>query len=327
MSGAVEDTQLSIQKVARSAAVREACLVHIYPAGTEMGRRHSLVDAVVRFGRGEDCDVRLTDNAASRRHAEVRPGAAGGHEVADLGSTNGTYVNDERVADPRPLRDGDYVRVGSAIYRYLAAGNLEAAYHEEIYRLTVLDGLTQVHNRRALDEYLEREVARSRRHDRPLSVLLLDVDRFKSVNDTRGHLCGDAVLRGVADRVRPEVRAEDLFARYGGEEFALALVETGHAAAVAAAERVRALVAAEPFPFQDGPVRVTVSVGVATTQGEAGAADPAALLKEADGRLYRAKQDGRNRVVGEPGVAETVLAANDPVGATQFVGMSMTRRR
>lgn len=327
MPDSVEDTQLTVQKASRPATAREACLVHIYPAGPEMGRRHPLTDAAVRFGRAEDCDVRLTDNATSRRHAAVAPAVGGGHEVADLGSTNGTYVNDERVAGPRSLRDGDYLRVGSAIYRYLAGGNIEAEYHEEIYRLTVLDGLTGAHNRRALDEFLDREVARSRRHDRPLSVLLLDIDKFKAVNDGRGHLCGDLVLRGLAERVRPGVRAEDLFARYGGEEFALALVETDHAAAVAAAERLRRLVAAEPFVWEGEPVRVTVSLGVATTRGEEGAADPAALLRVADERLYRAKQAGRNRVVGEPGLADTVLAGDEPDGRTQFVGRGATQRR
>ncbi len=327
MPDSIEDTQLSLQKSSRSATAREACLVHIYPAGPEMGRRFPLSGAAVRFGRADDCDVRLSDNAASRRHAEVRPAAAGGHEIADLGSTNGTYVNDDRAAGPRPLRDGDYLRVGGAIYRYLAGGNIEAEYHEEIYRLTVLDGLTGANNRRALDEFLDREVARSRRHDRPLSALLLDVDRFKAVNDGRGHLCGDFVLRGLAERVRPTVRREDLFARYGGEEFAVALVETGHAEAVAAAERLRRLIAAEPFLWDGEPVRVTVSVGVATTQGEEGAADPTALLREADARLYQAKQRGRNRVVCDPGLADTVLAGDDRDSKTQFVGMSATQRR
>jgi len=206
-------------------------------------------------------------------------------------------VNDRPLTGPQALRDGDYLRVGSCIYRFLADGNVEAAYHEEIYRLTVEDGLTRTHNRRALDEFLDREVSRTRRYGHPLSVLMIDLDRFKVVNDTHGHLCGDYVLRELADMIRVSVRAEDLFARFGGEEFALVLVETDHQEAVA--ERVRDGVAAHDFRFEEKAVHLTVSVGVATTTGTA-AVGPDELVKSADKRLYRAKHGGRNRVVGEP---------------------------
>lgn len=305
----VHDTHLSLPKPARLAA-RGACLVHIYPAGPLLGRRYPLPDHPARVGRTDDCEVRLDDNAASRRHAELTPGPCG-YAVADLGSTNGTYVNDDRVEGARWLRDGDYLKVGGAIFRYLAGGNVEADYHEELYRLTVLDGLTRVHNRRALDEFLDREAARTRRYGRPLSVLLFDVDRFKAINDGHGHPCGDFVLRALADRVRPLVRAEDLLARYGGEEFALALVEADHGAALAAGERVRAAVAAEPFAWEGVSVRVTVSVGVATSDGS-GDGGPAVLLKAADDRLYEAKRGGRNRVVGDPdfGDADSTALSN-----------------
>jgi diguanylate cyclase (GGDEF)-like protein len=280
-------------------AARDACLVHIYPTGPHIGRRYTLPDRPLLLGRSDDCDVPITDHSVSRRHAEVAPGPDG-YTAVDLGSTNGTFVNDQRLeGTPRPLHDGDYLRVGNCLYRFLAGGNVEGEYHEEIYRLTVVDGLTRAHNRRALDEFLDRELARTRRYDRPLSVLLFDVDRFKAINDAHGHLCGDQVLRGLADRVRPTVRREDLFARYGGEEFALVLVETAHAEALRAAERVRAAVGADPFAWDEVSVRVTVSVGVATARGEAGL-DTAGLLRAADARLYQAKRDGRNRVVGEP---------------------------
>src|SRR5207248_1252827 len=148
------------------------------------------------------------------------------------------------------LQDGDYLRIGNCIYRYLAGGNIEAEYHEEIYRLTILDGLTQIHNQRYLVEFLEREVARSQRHGRPLSVLMFDIDRFKSINDSFGHLCGDFVLRELAGIVRDSVRKEDLFARYGGEEFALVLVETNPEQAVFVAERLRESVADQPLRFE-----------------------------------------------------------------------------
>jgi two-component system cell cycle response regulator len=295
MGEKVTETWITSPKRLVSAGTREACLVHIYPTGPSMGCRYPLGDRPLLIGRGEDCDLRIQDNSVSRRHAKVEPGADG-YSVHDLQSTNGTFVNDRSAEGASLLRDGDYVRVGNCIYRFLAGGNIEAEYHEEIYRLTILDGLTQIHNRRYLTEFLDREVARSVRHARPLSVLLFDIDRFKSVNDSFGHLCGDFVLRELTGCVRGSVRREDLFARYGGEEFALVLVETGRDEAVHVAERLRESVAAHQFRFESTPLRLTVSVGVATTNGDP-ALTPAALLKLADERLYEAKRTGRNRVM------------------------------
>ena len=273
----------------------EACLVHIYPRGPAMGRRYALGQNAWVLGRGDECDLRTSENSVSRRHARIDP-TASGYAVTDMGSTNGTYVNDAPAAGPCHLRDGDYLRVGNCIYRFLAGGNIESEYHEEIYRLTIMDGLTQIHNRRYLLDFLERELARSVRHFRPLSVLMIDLDRFKQVNDEYGHLGGDYVLRELSDRIRHSVRREDLFARYGGEEFCLVLVETQRDAAIEVAETIRKTVAARPFVFDGKAVAATVSVGVATTQGEKPLA-PAEILRAADEQLYAAKHAGRNRVV------------------------------
>ena len=273
----------------------EACLVRIYPTGAAMGKRYALGQDPWVLGRCEGCDIVTPERSVSRRHARVDPTPAG-YLVSDLGSTNGTFVNDVATVGHTPLRDGDYLRVGNCIFRFLTGGNIESEYHEEIYRLTIIDGLTQVHNQRYLLDFLERELARSVRHSRPLSVLMIDLDRFKAINDGHGHLCGDFVLREVSERLRHGVRREDLFARYGGEEFSLVLVETQQDAAIEVAEKIRQTVAGEPFVFDGNTIWATVSVGVATTQGELSMA-PAGLLREADERLYAAKRDGRNRVM------------------------------
>ncbi len=219
-----------------------------------------------------------------------------GFVLYDQGSTNGTFVNDRQLTGSCLLQDGDYLRVGNNLYRYLAGGNIEAEYHEEIYRLTILDGLTRIHNRRYLSEFLEREVVRSQRHERPLSVLMIDIDRFKSINDSLGHLCGDFVLRELADILRETVRTEDLFARYGGEEFTAVLVETTRESAAVVAERIRSTVAEHLFRFEDQRVRLTVSVGVSSTTGDQ-EMTPGILIKEADANLYSAKRSGRNKIV------------------------------
>jgi GGDEF domain-containing protein len=207
-----------------SATRRDACVVHIYPVGPGMGARYPLGDAPMVLGRGNDCDIRINDHSVSRRHARIQPGADGYYAV-DLQSTNGTFVNDIPASICK-LRDGDYLRVGNCIYRFLAGGNVEAEYHEEIYRLTIIDALTETYNKRYLLEFLDRELSRSARYSRPLSLIMFDLDRFKSINDDLGHLGGDFTLREMAACVRTCVRKEELFARYGGEEFIIVLPET-----------------------------------------------------------------------------------------------------
>ena len=287
------ETWVTVPGVLPSSTGRQACLVHIYPTGAGMGKRYPLGNAALVIGRGSDADIRINDNSVSRRHARIQPGADG-YYCIDLKSTNGSFVNDQ-PASMYKLKDGDYLRVGNCIYRFLAGGNIEAEYHEEIYRLTIIDALTEIHNKRYLLEFLDRELARSERYRRPLAVVLFDIDHFKAINDQYGHLCGDATLRELAARVRGGVRKEELFARYGGEEFAVVLPETAREGAVTIAERIRVLVEEDPFRFEKHKFSLTISLGVATTEGEDGLG-PTELLRRADERLFQAKRDGRNRV-------------------------------
>jgi diguanylate cyclase (GGDEF)-like protein len=276
---------------------REACLVHIYPTGPAMGSRHILGEQSVVIGRGEDCEIRVLDNSVSRRHCRIEH-TPEGYLVLDMQSTNGTFINDVPSKDGNALlmKDGDSLRVGNCIFRYLAGGNVEAEYHEEIYRLTIIDALTQIHNQRYMMDFLEREVLRTSRHHRPLSVVMLDVDRFKSINDGMGHLVGDYTLRELAGCLKRMIRREDLFARYGGEEFVFVLVETNLKQAVEMSERVRQAVEKHQFRFDEHSFKLTISLGVAEckTDGKATALD---LLRQADAKLYEAKRAGRNRVV------------------------------
>ncbi len=276
-----------------SATRRDACVVHIYPTGPGMGTRYPLSDTPVVLGRGNDCDIRINDHSVSRRHARIQPGADGYYAV-DLQSTNGTFVNDVPASICK-LKDGDYLRVGNCIYRYLAGGNVEAEYHEEIYRLTIIDALTDIHNKRYLMEFLDREIARSARYCRPLALMLFDIDRFKTVNDDLGHLGGDFTLREVAACVKGSIRKEELFARYGGEEFAIVLPETALDGAITVAERVRVLVDTHQFQYEGKTYPVTVSVGLATTSGDE-TMTPTELIRQVDEKLYLAKNSGRNCV-------------------------------
>lgn len=282
--------------VAPDAPARQAVLVHIHPPGAALGNRWAVGPAAVTIGRASACQVIDLDPTVSRTHARVEATADGTFQVVDLGSANGTFVNHARVVAAE-LRDGDYLRVGNSIYRFLAADNLEAAYHEEIHRLVVTDPLTGLPNRRALGEFLEREADRARRQRHPLSVLLIDIDHFKGVNDRLGHLAGDDALRTLAGVVGRLVRRDELLARYGGEEFAVVMPAADAAEAARGGERLRAGVEAHPFAFAGTDYAVTVSVGVGTAAaGED--PDPSVLLARADANLYVAKRGGRNRVVG-----------------------------
>lgn len=277
-----------------SITTRQACLVHIYPTGPGMGSRYALGDQPLVIGRGNDCEVRINDHSVSRRHARIQPGADGYYAV-DLQSTNGTFVNDV-PASMYKLKDGDYLRIGNCIYRFLMGGNVEAEYHEEIYRLTIIDALTDIHNKRYFLEFLDRELARSSRYDRPLSLVMIDIDRFKLINEELGHLGGDVTLRELAARIKGSIRKEELFARYGGEEFTIVLPETSAAGAVALCDRLLRVVSEQSFQYEDHTYNVTISAGVVTTQGEK-SITPVELIRRADEKLYQAKRDGRNRVV------------------------------
>jgi diguanylate cyclase (GGDEF)-like protein len=273
-------------------AQREAILVHIYPTGPLMGRRYVVAAAPLVLGRGDTCDIHINDSSVSRRHAAVEA-SPGGVTVTDLGSTNGTFVNDALITRAA-LTDGDYLRVGNCICRFLAGGNVEAEYHEEIYRLTITDALTGTHNKRYLLEFLDRELARSQRHGRPLSLVLFDIDHFKRINDDLGHLAGDYALRELAACLKTGVRREELLARYGGEEFAAVLPETSCADAARYAERVRVAVEGHTFEYDGKRFPLTISLGIASTAGNE-ACTPQRLIGQADKALYRAKDEGRNR--------------------------------
>ncbi len=272
---------------------QDACLVFIYPTGTDIGKRYLLTEKTLVLGRDADCEIWIDDTAVSRRHARLEMHSEGFY-AEDLGSTNGTFINDRPIKRAL-LRDGDYLRVGRCIYRFLSGGNVEAEYHQVIYQLTIYDPLTETFNRRYLLEFLERELVRSSRHKRPLSVVMMDLDHFKSINDTQGHLCGDAILREFSSRIKKTVRRDELFARYGGEEFVLILPETNKEGAEVVAERMRKLIGELPFEFEGQSLPITVSLGISITNGDE-KYTPNQILQLADEKLYQAKKKGRNRV-------------------------------
>ena len=268
------------------------CLVVIYaPSSNQLGKRFSLGEGAVRIGRGMENDVVLQSDSVSRRHARIEVRGAG-YRVADMASTNGTYVNDE-IVDDAQLNRGDQIKIGDTILKFLSGADLESQYHETIYRMTIMDGLTGVHNKRHFIEQLDRELSRAARHRRPLTLVMCDIDHFKEVNDEFGHLAGDHVLKEVAQLCKSRIRPDDVIARYGGEELALILPETELAGGVLIADELRRIIAGTRFAFEDEDIDVTVSCGVAELDLGWSSYD---FVKAADHQLYEAKRAGRNRV-------------------------------
>ena len=192
-----------------------------------------------RSAASDNVEISLPEvRSISRSHARLR---YQGRKVTveDAGSTNGTFVNDQRVDGPALLRSGDRFQVGSVHFKFLHEQDVEHAYHEAIYQMVMRDGLTEALNQRKFHEELAREFARAERHDRPLTLVLFDIDSFKDVNDTHGHLCGDMVLKQVAASVREHIRSEQVFARLGGDEFAVLCPETMLEGGLALAEKLR----------------------------------------------------------------------------------------
>lgn len=279
---------------AETSADKKSFLVQIYPLNAGYGLVQLPAERLV-LGRDTSCDLVVVDDAVSRRHATIEP-VEEGFVIVDQSSTNGTFVNDCRI-ERHILKAGDRFRVGGHIFKFLADDHIEAQYHECVYSMATRDGLTATFNKRYLLDALQRSIHECERKMRPLALLMLDVDHFKAVNDTHGHLAGDEVLLGLCQRLRDSLRRDEILARYGGEEFALLVPETSIDDARSLAERLRKCIAATPLETSQGPISITVSIGVASLQGGT-SLTPTDFIADADKNLYAAKTGGRNRVVG-----------------------------
>jgi len=271
--------------------------------GREIGREYRLRRSESILGRDESATLRVPDERVSRRHASLELAWDPVEKIrrvflTDLGSTNRTYVNGESVGR-RELKEGDKIRVGDTVLKFVLQDALDARFHREIRDRIAYDQLTRLLTKESLYSALEAELARCARYGLPLAVLMMDLDHFKSVNDTHGHLMGSHVLAEVGRLIREGFRTSDVSARYGGEEFVAYLSESGAEEGRLVAERIRAAIAAHPFTRVDekgrsDTVRITISIGVSEFPRDGGTLE--ALVAAADRALYRAKEEGRNLV-------------------------------
>jgi len=266
-----------------------------HPQNKNIGRRFRLGPGqALEIGRSSTAEITLPEvGSVSRTHARLEH-QQGVVVLHDLQSTNGTAVNDRLIDGPTPLRSGDRFQIGAVHFKFLHERDVEQAYHDAIFELVIRDGLTAIYNKRKFDEEIERECARARRYERPLSLVFADIDHFKTVNDRHGHLAGDFVLQQVAARMQRVLRVEQTLARIGGEEFGILCPETDAPSAAEVAEKLRREIAGSSFQSGAFAVGVTCSFGVAEFRAEMGG--PADLCRAADEAMYLSKQNGRNRV-------------------------------
>ncbi len=263
--------------------------------GSASGRMFKLHSSMT-IGRAPVCEIRLEDDGISRTHARIHC-ENNVATIEDLDSRNGTFINGERIVAPSEIKDGDKIQCGRAtVLRFALADDLDESFHENLMSSALRDGLTRLFNKRYLMDRLDSELKFAQRHETALSLLMIDIDHFKKINDSHGHLAGDAVLAQLAAVLTRAVRNEDVVARFGGEEFAIILRAIALDPATSMADRLRRLVEKTATEYGGTRLEATVSIGVAGFPATA-AKTVTDLIEAADKALYRAKHAGRNRVM------------------------------
>ena len=283
-------TNLALSRTPADIAInRQPMLVVLH--GPLLGKTFTIEQPVLTIGRSSQCDIQIEDDNVSRKHAEInfRDGLVW---LTDLQSTNGSYVNSKRVSEI-PLNDGDLILIGRVLFKFIHSSLVENRFIGQMYSLATTDFLTGIANRQQIINLLEQEFNRARRYDRPLSVLVYDIDRFKEINDTYGHLAGDQMLIESSRIVKDHLRVEDHYGRLGGDEFLVICPETPAENALALGKRIQVVLSKTDFLVKDKIVFFTISVGAATLSPKVSSPDEFSLL--ADQALYRAKNAGRNQ--------------------------------
>ncbi len=272
------------------------CLVLLVGPANTVGRQWPIEETDSVIGRAISAHISVDDGSVSKSHSKLSL-AAGEVSIIDLESTNKTIVNGEMLVPltPRKLTNNDQIKLGNIIFKFLERGNIETVSTAQTYDRAMIDPLTQIHNKGALEHKGIEYFKKSQLLDIPFSIVTFDIDHFKQVNDTHGHSAGDYILKGLATNVRDKlIRGNDLFARSGGEEFTLLLLGSDCHQAEDIAERIRVTIEEKDFTFQNVKIPVTISLGVSTKH----TSDHSWLdvFDRADQALYQSKKGGRNKV-------------------------------
>ncbi|MFZ8933212.1 MAG: diguanylate cyclase [Bacteriovoracaceae bacterium] len=290
----ITDIHKALSTTEQEASDKPAALIGI--GGTVKGEVYDLIEGEINVGRSDDAKIRIDTDGVSRNHFKIIIHDDGTSvTLEDLGSRNGTYVNDDKVNGNLSLRKGDVIKIGSVALKYVPKGDSERATYDKLNEEKNTDGHTKCFNKSYFNKAMDREVNFSKKNGSPLSLAVFDLDHFKKLNDNFGHDAGDYVLKELADIIRDiGLDPSYVFARYGGEEFCILMPKTNLKAGFAFAEKVRRVVEVHKFIYDGNELPVTASIGVSDYR--TGIDSGVDLFKRADEAVYKSKENGRNQV-------------------------------
>jgi len=275
-------------------------LTVIQGSDIDFGRTYHLNEKTVCLGRDKGNTIQVDDMKVSKIHCEITPIKTDALEqivITDLKSTNGTYVNGEPI-EQRILTTGDKITIGDTVLRFSYHDEIEEEYHVRLFNFAATDSLTGLYNRRYILNELENQRKIAKRNKRIFSIVIIDIDDFKVINDSFGHQAGDEYLKKVAFEINHSLREQDIPGRLGGEEFLIILPETGLEGATYLADRIRKQIQASSIIYQNNAISATISAGVCQYRGKTQTTN--SLFQQADHALYEAKKAGKNQVVSSP---------------------------
>ena len=292
-----EDLGLNVivgEKISKQKDQQEFYLIIVY--GDNIGKIYPLDKKTITIGRSHGSDIQLEDPSCSREHSIIEFNDNNKPVLKDLNSTNGTFVNGPKITEIN-LEDGDKIMFGiSSVFKFARQDFLEAEFQMNLYESSIHDSLTAAFNQKYFLDSLNKAFSYSLRHQSSLGLLMLDIDLFKKINDTYGHLVGDIVLKEVVKKIENNLRNEDILCRYGGDEFAVIIRDFKYGFVKIAAERIRLIFDGKSMNCEDHKINISLSIGAATIDNE-NIETPEDMIELADANLYKAKKSGGNCTV------------------------------
>ncbi len=264
--------------------------------GDNVGRIYPLDKKRITIGRSDEFDIQLVDSSCSRKQAIIEFNDNNKPVLKDMDSTNGTYVNGAKITE-KSIEDGDKILLGfSSVFMFAIQDSLEAKFQMNLYESSIHDSLAAAFNQKYFIDALNKAFSYSLRHQSSLGLLMLDIDLFKKINDTYGHIVGDIVLKEVVKRIENNLRNEDILCRYGGDEFVVIVRDFKYCFVKIAAERIRLLFDGKSMNCKDHKINISLSIGAATIDNE-NIETSEDMIELSDANLYKAKQSGGNCII------------------------------
>ena len=298
-SNGTEANGTIIMQQREQTAVKKIHAALIIIEGAEIGKQYFLRRSLYAIGRSADVEISIkSDSMISRRHAQIeiifdQQSGTTQYLLTDLDSTNHTYINGTQVSQYL-LKNGDKIRLGDTTLKFAFLDDIDARFHKEIQQRIRYDALTSLLTKESFYLALETELKRCHTHRLTLSLLMMDIDFFKKVNDTYGHQAGSFVLSEIGRLIPDNLRDLDLSSRYGGEEFIVLLLETNSQQALMVSERLRQVISNHVFVYEGNSISITISIGIAQYPQDGHTINE--LVARADKALYQCKHTGRNKV-------------------------------